>query len=64
MHQRIVNFINGGGDLDFGFFNVDLGDGLGRFDGVFEFGWSREIFHSLMNNNNQKTINNIRNIKL
>ena len=51
-------------DLDFDFFNVDSKNKLKKFDEIFEFKWSQEIFHSLMNNNNQKTINNIRNIKL
>ena len=64
MHQRIVNFINNNRDLDFDFFNVDSKNKLKKFDEIFEFKWSQEIFHSLMNNNNQKTINNIRNIKL
>ena len=51
-------------DLDFDFFNVDSKNKLKKFDEIFELKQSQEIFHSLMNNNNQKTINNIRNIKL
>ena len=64
MHQRIVNFINNNRDLDYDFFNVDSKNKLKKFDEIFELKWSQEILPSLMNNNNQETINNIRNIKL
>ena len=62
--QRIVNFINNNRDLDFEFFNKETKEQLIIFDEKFELKWSQEILVSLMANNNQETIKNIRNIKL
>ena len=64
MHQRIVNFINNNKDLDFDFFNNDSKNKLKTFDEKFELKWSQVILPSLMTDNNNEILKNIRNIKL